>query len=185
MSPLMKSLCQSHEIGPMAPPPLGLFYRELMGNEANIPATGLSYRPQTTSVHTPPRPEPDPPTIYEPRAPHVSTRPDTINNDQLPRQLDEAPKPPLPAQGEAVNYEMALDGVSLGALMLGAAIAAAPGARTASAVCTTVASGAGRLSKTVQRATHLSRSFRGVGCTDDNLSNGWVEISSQDFVGVE
>ncbi|KEP50053.1 hypothetical protein V565_087480 [Rhizoctonia solani 123E] len=182
MSPLMKSLCQSHEIGPMAPPPLGLVYHEHMGNESNTPATGFPTNTQTPGVHTPPRPEPDPPTIYEPR---VSTRSDAVQNDQPCRQLGKTLESPVPAQGEAINYEMALDGVSLGVLMLGAAIAAAPGVQAASAVCTTVVSGAERLSKTVQRATHLSRSLRGVGCKDENLSNGWVDISPQDATGIE
>ncbi|CAE7203749.1 unnamed protein product [Rhizoctonia solani] len=145
---------------------------------ANTHVAQLLSRPHTPIARTTP---PDPPPISENASVVVLT--DAASNGQ-PLKPDstahETTGSQSQVQGQDVNYGMALDGVSLGVLMLGAAIAATPGLQTASAVYTTVASGADRLSRTAKRATHLSRSFRGVGCTDDTLSNGWVEVSSQD-----
>ncbi|KDN39193.1 hypothetical protein RSAG8_08964, partial [Rhizoctonia solani AG-8 WAC10335] len=88
MSPLMKSLWQSHGGDPMAPPPLGCDNHERTDNELNIvPETESPSRPHTPSAHTPPQTEPDLPPIYENL--RVRSQPCAANH-QLHLKLDAA-----------------------------------------------------------------------------------------------
>ncbi|KAG8731873.1 hypothetical protein FRC11_001865 [Ceratobasidium sp. 423] len=200
----MKALSGADGRSPMAPPPPCFNFREDIGSELNVvPAAEPPIRQHPLHTARMPQIEPDPPPISENT--HPGTRPNATTNEQLypskPSdlhtegiyhlvQLSAAMRETMDlpeVEGQSIGYGMALDGISLERLMLGAAITAVPGVQTASAVYTTVTSGAERLSRTVHRATHLSRSLRGVrvGCTDENISGGWVEVSSQDIRGTE
>ncbi|CAE6508099.1 unnamed protein product, partial [Rhizoctonia solani] len=186
MSPLMKALSGASVGPPMAPPPPCFDFREDMESELNTaPPTEPPFRQDLLhTIRAPLQPGPDTPPITENA--HQGTRFTAANNNQLYLQISAAMRETMDlpeVEGQSTNYGMALDGVSLERLMLGAAITAVPGVQTASAVYNTVTSGAERLSRTVHRATHLSRSFRGVrvGCADENISGGWVEVSSQEI----
>jgi hypothetical protein len=68
-------------------------------------------------------------------------------------------------------------------LIVGAIVALNPMAQTASAIYTATSWGAKGLSKKARSAACLSGDLMGIhnGCTDGNISGGWVDISSQDM----
>ncbi|KAH7334594.1 hypothetical protein B0J17DRAFT_708892 [Rhizoctonia solani] len=192
MSPLMKGLDESYRGAPMSSPP-GWGSLEDTDDEQNTILTA-DYPSSQPLSHMYNLLQPQPNLLPANQNTHVVTQPNATNIEHLRRQITAAMHEPIQlpsptqAQGLAMDYEMALDGVSLERLMLGAAITAVPGVQTASAVYITVTSGAERISWSVQRATNLSKSFRGVrvGCaTDENLSSGWVDVSPQDIPGAE
>ncbi|CAE6378255.1 unnamed protein product [Rhizoctonia solani] len=190
MSPLMKSLYQVHGEHPIAPPKLGRDFHELR-NEGNIiPETESLARQRPPMVCPPSQPGPNPPLIFGSAL--ANTVPDATNSFRLRHQtlpaVDETMELLSEAhvQGQVMNYEI-LDGVSLGRLMLGAMIATAPGVQTASAIHTTAGLCIKGLCGAVQSTAHFSGTFRSVrvGRMEEEISGGWIVITSQDVHDAE
>ncbi|KAJ1301397.1 hypothetical protein OPQ81_008658 [Rhizoctonia solani] len=164
----------------MAPPPAGWDSEEHIGNEQNVIPETKSLSVPNPGVQTPLHLEPHPLPIYE--TARVGSRPNVTRNKQLHNQLvapmRETMELPPQVQEQAINYGMALDGVSLERLMLGAAMTAVPGVQTASAVYATVASSAERLSGAVWRTTHMPKSLHGLEDQDHNVTRLKIRLSA-------